>query len=244
MKYKKTTDYNSKNIVDEYKVGSFILEKIDIPETLKLVGKNIKNKKILDLGCGDGSFTYKLHKLGADSVGIDNSETFLMDAIKDYPEVSFLHMDGSNMRKLKNNTFDLIVMRMVLVNISDISTIKKIFKECSRILKKNGKLIFSIHHPLMIQNFKDSYRKVVIPKNGSYSKVGMIYKLQLLFLNGKFFKFDACHWPIEFLITELKNNNLFIDDISTPIPNEKSRGMQLKSFSIIPHFMFISAIKK
>jgi trans-aconitate methyltransferase len=53
---------------------------------------------ILDLGCGTGDLTDKLHKLGVNVVGIDKSENMIEQAKKKYPHLKFevqdaLHLD-------------------------------------------------------------------------------------------------------------------------------------------------------
>ena len=51
------------------------------PYVIKAVG-NVRKKKILDIGCGDGSLTEYFAKRGADITGIDSSKE-LIDSIKD-----------------------------------------------------------------------------------------------------------------------------------------------------------------
>lgn len=48
-----------------------------------------KGEYILDLGCGTGDLSYKLHKLGVNVLGIDNSENMVEQAKKKYPNLKF-----------------------------------------------------------------------------------------------------------------------------------------------------------
>ena len=52
-----------------------------VPITLKECGK-IKNKKILDIGCGSGRLCFLLGKEGADVIGIDYSQNMIALANK------------------------------------------------------------------------------------------------------------------------------------------------------------------
>ena len=55
---------------------------IEIPQLFELIG-DVKGKKVLDLGCGDGWYDRKLIELGASSVlGIDLSTKMINEAKK------------------------------------------------------------------------------------------------------------------------------------------------------------------
>ncbi|MCK4670053.1 MAG: methyltransferase domain-containing protein [Nanoarchaeota archaeon] len=136
-------------VAEEY--SSYVEDKGDIyhltylnPVIFKLLG-NVKNKKILDLACGNGYFSMKLAKKQALVTGVDYSEK-LIDIAKSKTKsnVKFFVGDSSKMTFLKNNSFNFVVANMAF---HDIMKIKGTVKECARVLKKNSKLIFSIPHP-------------------------------------------------------------------------------------------------
>lgn len=56
-----------------------------------------KGEYILDLGCGTGDLSYKLHKLGVNVLGIDNSENMVEQAKKKYPNLKFEVQDALNL---------------------------------------------------------------------------------------------------------------------------------------------------
>jgi len=55
---------------------------------LNLIGKEIRNKMVLDVGCGDGVLSYLLAKRGANVVGIDTSQDAIGFANKKCKKVS------------------------------------------------------------------------------------------------------------------------------------------------------------
>jgi ubiquinone/menaquinone biosynthesis C-methylase UbiE len=73
-----------------------------------------KGFKILDLGCGDGTTAVPEAKLGADVLGVDIAENLVEAATMRAKEqgltnCKFQEGDASNLRELKDHTFDLVV---------------------------------------------------------------------------------------------------------------------------------------
>ncbi len=97
-----------------------------------------KKFKILDLGCGTGSFTKKLTSLGSEIYGCDISPKSITRAKKLHPEINFSVQDIENL-SFHENYFDIVIFSGVLHHFVDL---KKPLKETKRILKENG-LLFS-----------------------------------------------------------------------------------------------------
>lgn len=239
-----TTDFKKTHIIKQYAKGTLIRYHLDIPESLRMLG-NIKNKKILDLGCGDGRFSNTLYELGANCTGADVSPAMIKVALTNYPHVSFIHTN-TNLKELRNNSFDKIILRNVLLNISNKITFNKIFQNCARVLKPGGEIIFSNPHPASIKNHKDNIWEVQLPKNGVYLKSGMTYHIKVLLSDFKsWMEFDCCQWPIEDIFKALSSNNFRLCELTTPIPNKnKLKNKYLRCFYTTPHLMFFKAIKE
>jgi len=118
-----------------------------------------EGKKILDYCCGNGDFSILLAKNGANVTGIDISGTSIQNAknaaSKEGPsaKVAFFVMDAEK-TSFSDNYFDLIVCLGVLHHLNTSSA----FKELSRILKPDGKIICD--EPLVYNPIFQLYRKI------------------------------------------------------------------------------------
>lgn len=109
---------------------------------------NIKNKKILDAGCGNGRHTHILSQNGGNVVGCDGSIEMLKLAKSKYPTYIFDHVNLLNQLPYQNNEFDIVLCNLVLM---DIDPIDNAILEFYRIIKNNGTFFFSIVHPAFYQ---------------------------------------------------------------------------------------------
>jgi 2-polyprenyl-3-methyl-5-hydroxy-6-metoxy-1,4-benzoquinol methylase len=107
-----------------------------------------KNDKILDIACGNGQFSRKMNQLGAQVTAIDLSDTFIeISRQKSDKSIDFKVIDVTKIDELKSLDdllFDSIVCTMALM---DIENIEVLIEFLPRILKENGKFVFSVLHP-------------------------------------------------------------------------------------------------
>ena len=104
--------------------------------------KNIKNLKILDVGCGGGIVCEPLARLGAKVTGIDfspnNIKAAKIHSEKNKLKINYIYKD---VEKLKlEEKFDIILMFEVLEHLDNW---KKTIKNIKKNLNKNGKIIIS-----------------------------------------------------------------------------------------------------
>ena len=85
---------------------------------------DFKDKKIIDIGCGDGAFTFEFLEFSPDSIlGIDNSELSIEVAKKNIgskSKIQFAVEDIYNLKKIGKH-FDIAIVRGVLHHLDDIS---------------------------------------------------------------------------------------------------------------------------
>lgn len=106
-----------------------------------IIGQNLN---VLEIGCGDGTFLYKLKYKWRKITGIDVVSERIKEARKKKFNVptSFILKDfGRKPMPFPDNTFDLVVSISTLQYIYDLDLL---FDEIKRVLNRRGKFIFEI----------------------------------------------------------------------------------------------------
>ena len=131
--YKDRGDINRQLIID--------------PAMWKLIGE-VNELRVLDAGCGNGYFSRALAQKGATVTGVDQSRVFIEFCKKlekkEKLGIEYYAESLDNLVSLKNSNFDLIISNIVFI---DVLHYEKAFKELARLLKPNGRLIWSNLHP-------------------------------------------------------------------------------------------------
>jgi SAM-dependent methyltransferase len=124
---------------------------IEGPIIDELIG-DVQQKDILDLGCGDAAFGKELLDKGAASyTGVEGSEQMAAAA-----RLNVVDKNGVIIRETMESydypaeTFDIVTSRFAFHYVPDI---QPLFQNIHKALKKNGKLVFSVQHPLTTSSF-------------------------------------------------------------------------------------------
>lgn len=123
-------------------------------------------KKILDLGCGEGTRLNQIHNRNAVKIGVDQSKVAIGIAKKQYPSIKFIKTE--NNLPFPDNSFDFVYSAFVLEHTNDP---ENFLKEAVRVLSPGGTLLF------VAPNFGAPNRA---SPNGKYSR---IKKMTTGFLN-------------------------------------------------------------
>ncbi len=202
---------------------------VDIDPVIFELAKDVKNKKILEIGCGNGYLARLFAKKGAKIVSIDLSQKLLDYAIekeKNNPlGIKYFQRDAANLEGFKNKSFDIVIANMCLMDVGDA---ENAVKEAGRILKKNGKFIFSINHPVFF------YQKwAYIKRDGKkfFARAILRYKTpcalkQTLWSTGV--KVMGYRRPIEEYLKYLKNADLILDDFREIVSKKKLKKARTK----------------
>ena len=167
---------------------------IENPQLFQLIG-NVKDKTVLDLGCGTGGNAKKLIELGAKKVlGIDLSLKMIEVAKKDnYSDnIEYQVMSMNNIDKI-NEKFDLVISSLAIHYIEDYDGLcKKVFN----LLNDGGEFIFSHGHPMdSAPILKDYSENFIILNDKKY------YLLSDYNNEGK----RISHWFVDGVITYHRN---------------------------------------
>lgn len=142
--------YQSKEVAEDYALRDFtgLSPLITYAETeiilTQVEKQNISKGSYLDLATGSGRILSNLEKYFKNSTGVDSSKIMLQIAKKRTYKSTLKLADIANL-PFKNKAFDLITVFRFIINVPKDER-AKIFLEINRILKKDGVLIFNLHH--------------------------------------------------------------------------------------------------
>ncbi len=222
------------------------------PTILKMLGQ-VKGKRILDAGCGNGYLCRLLSKNGAKMEGVDVSKRSIemAEAIEREKPLGIKYYAGSicNLSMYNNHTFDAVVSNIVL---GDLQELDKAIKELYRVLKPQGKLVFSLMHPCFssppihgwVRKPVDSDRK----EDWLYWKVDRYFDRNIE--EWRYFDLPpiySFHRPLSDYIKALLKNGFAITEFEEPIPTNKDMEEHYRQFGNecdrIPWFLVIAAKK-
>lgn len=162
-------------LADEYisKRQFFTSPKEEIMECLKEIG--VSNKKVLDLGCGDGTHAKKIMELGADGVvGIDISSNFIDIAKqRNLGNCEFFVADGKEI-PLPDNSVDIVFSNYVVHYFPNTNIV---FSEVSRVLKPKGYFIATFNIAEVEVGFEYLYNQQMIIRLGNGKNSIIIHNL-------------------------------------------------------------------
>lgn len=233
--------------------GDMNREYVIDPVIFRLLG-SINGLSILDAGCGGGYLCRQLARKGAKVVGVDISKKFIEIAEKKEKEdplnIKYYAESLHNLPMFKDKTFDIIISNLVLMDVADLD---KAIKELRRVLKKSGKLVFSIMHPCFpsptvhgwMRKPRDSDRK----EDRLYWMVDRYFDRTME--TWQFYDWPAAysfHRPLSDYMKMLLKNGFVITDFEEPIPSKKAIREHYREFGNeydrIPWFLIIGAKKE
>ncbi len=223
--------------------GWFFNEYLEMPSTLELLG-NVKDKKILDYGCGSGIYTKILTKKGAKVKGFDISEEMLRIAKKNNPDIEFKQGSGYNIPFTEK--FDIILASLVVHYMKDWN---KMFREMGRVLNKGGIVIFSTGNPVyeVNKNIKVKGKKYKCLGIKNYFKEDLFYGNWTNPYTNKKVTVSAHHKTYETIINTIINNGFEIIGYKDCFPEKKSKKIfpeEYSKYSMMPIFMVFKIRKK
>lgn len=120
-------------------------ELVDDPAFISLLG-NVKSKRILDIGCGDGTLVKKLRAKGATVTGIDGSPQMIAsakakDPAGDYRVVSVM----GNTLPFSTQEFDIVTGKMMLMYVASLATVAT---NVRHVMKDRGMFAVDVVHPV------------------------------------------------------------------------------------------------
>jgi ubiquinone/menaquinone biosynthesis C-methylase UbiE len=118
--------------------------RVILPNLLRVLDLK-KGEQVYDLACGQGYFANVFAHVGANVVASDLSKNLIETAKKNSKEkINFYISPAHRAQFLKDGSMDTIVVVLAIQNIENVG---EVFTECSRILKKDGRIVLVLNHP-------------------------------------------------------------------------------------------------
>ena len=217
------------------KRGGTANDLVEIPAMKKLIG-DVSGKRLIDCGCGFGSYSIYCAKRGAIVTAVDISERMIQlarhEATGSAVQIDFRVQDVTNMKDISPSTFDIAISSIAVC-----FDMPLFFKEIARVLKPKGVLCFSEVHPLVNKEL-DGYF------DGGIKKAKNVF--------GKLNPSDPDYeWQWEYYTLEdyslgLRDAGFFIETLLEPQPVPATRGLNPELYAHArkyPMFILIRAIK-
>jgi SAM-dependent methyltransferase len=104
------------------------------------IAAQIIGNRVLDIGCGYGSFVNFLIQNGYEAVGVDYEREFIEIGAEIFPQAN-LKVGVAETLDFPNSCFDTVVLKDVMHHIKGEGDPDKAFSEISRVLRNGGRLI-------------------------------------------------------------------------------------------------------
>jgi len=200
---------------------------------LRLLG-DVKDKDVLEIGCGGGQNTIVLAKWGARSVGLDISEEQLKHARKlakkEKVEVPFYVGNMEDLSPFHNESFDIVLSSFAVGYVDDLA---KTFREVFRVLRKKALFVFCDVHPVAKRGRPIRYGKRRIWGISNYFDTRT--RMWTWKADGKVARFRGYHRTIQDFFNLLVNTGFVVEKVLEPQPYavDKMNAAEMKR---IPYF--------
>ena len=257
-------DNSSESWADFVRGGKdYYRDEMNNPAAFKIIG-NVKGKRVLDLSCGEGYNTRILARRGAKVMGVDFSEKMIKLAKqrekREKLGINYHVSDAANLKDFENGSFDVVVCLMALM---DIQRYEAAISEVARVLKKNGRFIFSITHPCFefggtingepigewkykegTENTAEKEASHLEIKNYfGTARVKILWDMKRLV---KPFKTTSFHRTLTDYFQALHRNGFVVTRLVEPKPTPRgiAKHPALRKHTKIPHSIIIEAIRE
>jgi SAM-dependent methyltransferase len=174
----------------------------DRPATLRLLG-DVRGRRVLDAACGPGFYLEHLRDRGADPVGCDASPRMIELARRRLGGSMELHVHGLDdpFDWLPDESIDLAVCALAYHYLNDRPGF---LGEMFRLLRRNGALVISTHHPTC------DWARL----GGSYFDVSPVTEIW-----SRGWEITAWRMPLTTMTEEFAQAGFLIERLIEPIPD-------------------------
>ena len=221
---------------------------VEIPAMKKMIA-DVRGKRVLDAGCGFGSYSIYCARQGADVTAVDISPTMIELAEKEAAEagvkIDFRVRDTTYLEDIPAETFD-----MAISSVAACFDMPLFFKEMARVLRPGGVFCFSDVHPMLGGGRKVGQGKEKALLVESYFRRGL-RKAKNVFgkidPRDKDYQWQWEQYTLGDYCTALKEAGFFIETLWEAEPDPAAEHLNPKLYRQArkyPYFVLIRAIKR
>jgi 2-polyprenyl-3-methyl-5-hydroxy-6-metoxy-1,4-benzoquinol methylase len=208
---------------------------VEIPAMKRLIG-TVTGKRLIDCGCGFGTYSVYCAKQGAIVTAIDISETMIelakQQAAEAGVQIDFRVQDVTNLRSLGQNTFDIAISSNAVC-----FGMPLFLKEAAQVLKPKGVLCLSDVHPLLNAKFGDYLDRRIRTANNVFGKLNP---------SDPDYQWQWEHYTLEDYSVGLKEAGFLIEELLEPKPDPTMRPLNPELYDRAcrnPMFVLIRAVR-
>ncbi len=212
--------------------GDFAKRHLLNPVVLRMLG-DLRGRRVLDAGCGQGYFSRMLAERGAEVVGVEPGQSLIAYAVEKEAQQSqgirYLRADLCGQLDL-GASFDAVVTNMVLMAIPQW---RAAMAQCVAALAPGGRFVFSLVHPCFEQ-LAPSWRE-----HGQYRTREYLAEYEITGPYAPDF-----HRPLSAYLNELIRLGCHLREVAEPglDPEIASAGLDgIDAYRHFPNFIIISA---
>jgi len=137
------------------KRGATSKDIVETPAMKRLIG-DVRGRKVIDCGCGFGTYSIWCAQQGASVIGVDISTTMIglakQEAETAGVDVEFRALDVADMPGIPSEHYDLAISSVAIC-----FDVRECMREIGRVLRPGGFLCFSEVHPFSLSETNDYF---------------------------------------------------------------------------------------
>lgn len=207
---------------------------------------DLRRKRVLDVGCGDGSIARIINNRGALVTGVDFSENMidLAKSLSKAYDINYTVGSAAGLTKIFHKSeFDVIISFMVLHSVDNLASF---FHQASEILSERGEIYFLTAHPCFRKKKSEYLKNRGIVITGYFNS-------EIEYVKWDFGRFEKNNmedirfpWKLEDYINGLANAGFSIDKIIEPCPTKAAIKLlpSLEKWTHAAHSLIVKASKR